>query len=351
MALVLELTSLAAVTDDGRFHDAADRVVAFMEVVQTAADDKKKTTSTTEKPACPACGPNHLDLRNLDAARYNVFSVSCRSATVFETLPAMHLLTAAAEERHQAVYNLAAEAMEHHLLWRSMVPGARDDDDDDDVMIFFPGTLYTHPGHVDLIAQAAHAGCAVGTVFAVGARVFNRNDHLSAGEKLVRSWVWPYGQFATGLMPNTLNMAKCPGPARCEWDEREWLDPRRDPSLKEGFTYVPDRSYRLSGPRLSVAFSTRGGSPGGNTLRTWRLPCSSRRRGRRRLLLAVVDGDTAKLDLLEVGDPSISIALYPLTSAAALQCCPSLISVSPPYSQHAAWLGKQGRNTLCEWKL
>ncbi|KAJ2902120.1 glycoside hydrolase family 47 protein [Zalerion maritima] len=240
VGLVLELTRLGQITSDNRYYDAADRLMAFL-------------GSTQMETRLPGLWPEQLDLRRGEVGRDNVFCISGASVGLYQALPSMHMLTGGLEGRYAGMYRRAMSTLQDELLWRPTLPS------NDDVI--FPGTLYAHRDRTDLVAQTSSTGCTLASVLAVGGKLFDLPHQQSLSVRLADSCVWAHRQFPTNLIPMTFNMLKCPRLDGCEWDEREWLDERRDRRLTEGFTHVPDRRY-LSGPEtarsLFVLWRTTG---------------------------------------------------------------------------------------------
>ena len=71
-------------------------------------------------------------------------------------------------------------------------------------------------------AQAQHLGCFAGGMVAIGAKIFENDEDLILGRRLVEGCLWAYEVMPNGIMPEILHTVPCKDKKDCPWDEEKW---------------------------------------------------------------------------------------------------------------------------------
>ena len=201
-------------------------------------DGSLMATSAPPKPDCKPQGLNSPPFTTVED-----FVLGGQADSVYEYLPKEYLLLGGLEPQYQSMYEPAVEATKEYLLFRAMIP-------DEKRKILFTGTVSTSgklddKNDVKLKAEATHLDCFVGGMFAIGAKIFNRDDDLELAKQLTDACVWAYESTATGIMPEHFLTLPCDGREKCAWNEtRYWeaLDPYKAsrPRTNERYQAVLD---------------------------------------------------------------------------------------------------------------
>lgn len=185
------------------------------------ADDEIAVASPSAKPDCVPQG-----LASPPYSSIETFTLGGQADSVYEYLPKEYMLLGGLERQYQSMYEMSVEATKKYLLFRPMIPEEERD-------ILFAGQVTTS-GHLDdetdvkLKAEGTHLTCFVGGMFAVGAKIFERNGDLEIAKKLTDGCVWAYESTTTDIMPEHFITLPCEHRERCPWNKTlywEALDP------------------------------------------------------------------------------------------------------------------------------
>jgi len=186
-------------------------------------EDSLAAASAHPKPDCKPQGLSSPPFTTVED-----FTLGGQADSVYEYLPKEYLLLGGLEPQYQKMYEPAVEAVKKYLLFRPMIP-------EEARGILLSGQV-SISGKVDdksdlkLKAELTHLTCFVGGMFAMGAKIFNREDDLALAEKLTDGCVWAYESTTTGIMPESSLVLPCESREQCAWNEtRYWeaLDPYR----------------------------------------------------------------------------------------------------------------------------
>ena len=159
------------------------------------------------------------------------FTIGAMADSMYEYLPKQYMLLGGLVTQYKTMYSLASDAMTKHLLFRPMVPG------DDDILVLGRALATEYPdlpGDAQISPQQQHLLCFAGGMYAVGAKIFNREADLDIAAKLTDGCVWAYDATTTGIMAEEFQMMACESRSECKWNQTRWyeeLDPFR--SLRE----------------------------------------------------------------------------------------------------------------------
>ena len=181
----------------------------------------------------PASKPPECEPQGLASPPYSsseLFGIGGQADSTYEYLPKEYLLLGGLEEKYRTMYELAAESTIKNLLFRPMIP-------DEKRHILHAGLAKNAEkkdatnDKTNLEPEFTHLTCFAGAMFALGAKVFNREDDLDIAWKLTDGCVWAYEATNTGIMPETFLAIPCPDMDDCPWNETMWhekLDPFGD---------------------------------------------------------------------------------------------------------------------------
>lgn len=184
-------------------------------------EDSLAAASAHPKPDCKPQGLSSPPFTIVEE-----FTLGGQADSVYEYLPKEYLLLGGLEPQYQKMYESAVEAVKKYLLFRPMIP-------EEARGILLSGQV-SISGMVDdksnlkLKAELTHLTCFVGGMFAMGAKIFNREDDLALAEKLTDGCVWAYESTTTGIMPEGSLVLPCENREQCAWNETlywEALDP------------------------------------------------------------------------------------------------------------------------------
>ena len=181
----------------------------------------------------PASKPPECEPQGLASPPYSsseMFGIGGQADSTYEYLPKEYLLLGGLEEKYRTMYELAAESTVKNLLFRPMIP-------DEKRHILHAGLAKNAErknatnDKTNLEPEFTHLTCFAGAMFAIGAKVFNREDDLDIAWKLTDGCVWAYEATNTGIMPESFLAVPCPDMDDCPWNETLWhekLDPFGD---------------------------------------------------------------------------------------------------------------------------
>ena len=181
----------------------------------------------------PASKPAECESQGLTSPPYasnEEFGIGGQADSTYEYLPKEYLLLGGLEEKYRDMYEMAAESTIKNLLFRPMIP-------DEKRHILHAGlakiTEKKDPDEdkVDLQPEGTHLTCFAGAMFAIGSKIFDRQDDMDIAWKLTDGCVWAYEATNTGIMPESYLAIPCPDMDKCPWNETLWhekLDPFGD---------------------------------------------------------------------------------------------------------------------------
>ncbi|KAJ4365740.1 hypothetical protein N0V83_008360 [Neocucurbitaria cava] len=197
----------------------------------TIAPDAAKTSSAKAAvPTPPECVAQGF-VSTSDYGREE-FTLGGMSDSTYEYLTKEYLLLGGHVEKYRTMYEQSMDVVKEHLIFRPMLPHGDD--------ILFSGKLNV-PSNVDdtkvgdLEHENAHLTCFAGGMFGMGAKLFDRPEDLEIAKKLTEGCVWSYDMTASGIMPESFEVARCESMKECAWNETaywEVLDPRSEYRLQ-----------------------------------------------------------------------------------------------------------------------
>ena len=179
------------------------------------------TESLKPKPDCVAQG-----LSSPPGGGPEDFTIAGQADSTYEYLPKEYMLLGGLEKKYQTMYEMAAEAIKKHLLFRPMI-------EDEERKLLVAAQLTTSgnqnpPRDPKMKPEQSHLGCFAGGMFAIGAKIFGRKDDLDIAKRLTDACVWSYEMTPTGIMPEHFLVVPCDDMETCPFNETLWyenLDP------------------------------------------------------------------------------------------------------------------------------
>ena len=150
--------------------------------------------------------------------------------SVYEYLPKQYLLLGGLKLQYRTMYEKAVEAANKYLLFRPMLPDARD------IRVLGSASFAGKPDlprKLRLYPQQEHLLCFAGGMYAMGSRIFDRKADLDIATKLTDGCVWAYESTITGIMPEGFMMMPCDNMDKCDWNQTRWND-KLDPHSTHG---------------------------------------------------------------------------------------------------------------------
>ncbi|USP73293.1 glycoside hydrolase family 47 protein [Curvularia clavata] len=183
------------------------------------------SSPTAAMPTPPECVPQGFV--STGSGR-DEFTLGGMSDSTYEYLSKQYLLLGGQVEKYRTMYEQSMDVVKKHLLFRPMLPKEEN--------ILFSGKLEVPAMGSDniagdLTAENAHLTCFAGGMFGMGAKIFNRPEDLEVAKKLTEGCIWSYGMTATGIMPESFEVAPCEDVKECTWNETtywEYIDPRHE---------------------------------------------------------------------------------------------------------------------------
>ena len=187
---------------------------------QVGEEDATHNIKTVKNDAndTPVCEPQGL--ASPPGSSREVFSLGALADSAYEYLPKEYMLLGGLEDGYRRMYEMAMEAAQKYLLFRPMLPEERN--------VRLLGTLETS-GHLDnssdlvLQPEGTHLSCFAGGMFAIGAKIFNREGDMDIARRLTDGCVWAYETTPTGIMPERYLTVPCESQGQCEWNETLYL--------------------------------------------------------------------------------------------------------------------------------
>ncbi|KAK0659653.1 Mannosyl-oligosaccharide alpha-1 [Lasiodiplodia hormozganensis] len=250
-SLTLEFTRLSQLTGDGRFFDAAQRIMNVF-------DEQQGRTRL------PGMWPVAVNAKDLDFTAWNSFTIGGMADSLYEYLPKQHALLGGATPQYRMLFEDAARPMKEHMFYRPTVPAGGD-------QMLMPGDVSTDEnGGVRLDPKNQHLSCFAGGMFGIAGRMFGSDEDVDVGRKLTEGCLWGYENSPNGVMPEILYTLPCDDES-CAWDEEKWLraveqahadggeavDARavvQEKHLREGVTKIGDARYILRPEAIESVF-------------------------------------------------------------------------------------------------
>lgn len=259
-SLTMEFTRLSILTGDPKWFDAVQRITDIFRGQQMST-------------SLPGMWPLVVNAKDEVFNQGSHFTLGAMADSLFEYLPKMSALLGGKLPEYQDMYEKAMDVASHRLLFRPMTPT------NDDILI--SGHIETHEeggtSYFTPRREGQHLACFVGGLYALGGKLFGREDHLDIATKLTEGCIWMYKASPHGVMPETAYMASCSSKEDCKWNENEWKkqalfaageqptgDFETDLSraeaiiaknrLPEGFTMIPDGRYILRPEAIESVF-------------------------------------------------------------------------------------------------
>ncbi|KAK4128095.1 glycoside hydrolase family 47 protein [Parathielavia appendiculata] len=247
-SLSLEFTRLSQLTGDPKYYHAIDGV-------------KKALERTQNKTSLPGMWPVFVDLQNDFFTPGTSFSLGAAADSAYEYLSKMHALLGGLDPTYERLHTKAMATAQKHVLFRPMLPDFSPTPTPD---ILFSGTVLSNGKIIELRPEVQHLGCFAGGMFALGGRLFGREDHVRIGEQLARGCAWAYDSFPTGIMPEVSVIIPCEKDAAqreddnlapCAWNETRWMEHgERVVHLPKPFSAVLDPRYMLRPEAIESVF-------------------------------------------------------------------------------------------------
>ena len=255
-SLTMEFTRLSQITGDAKWYDATQRIMKIFDKQQRAT-------------RLPGMWPVTVNARDADFTQDTWFTLSAMADSLYEYLPKMHALLGGVDDMYQRLYEDSMKTALESVIFRPMIPPSEDADTDIDILIAGNARV-KDPTSEQHEPQNQHLACYTGGMFALGARLFSRADHLRVANQLTDGCIYSYRAFPLGIMPEIVEMMPCPKrDEQCAWNETAWRaavlayegrEPTAenmeafDPRLPPGFISVPDRRYILRPEAIESVF-------------------------------------------------------------------------------------------------
>ncbi|KAG8529283.1 uncharacterized protein KY384_005918 [Bacidia gigantensis] len=204
----------------GEIHER--EILSRSSASESATSTKAGEDIKSKKPECEAQGFNSPPYSASEE-----FTLGGMADSTYEYLPKEYMLLGGLEPKYESMYKKAADAATKHLIFRPMIP-------DDKRKILQAGLLKTSgkEGSDDkqgFRPEGSHLSCFIGGMFAVGAKIFDREEDMDIAKQLTDGCVWAYEATNTGIMPEIFLSIPCADLEVCPWNETLWketLDPQ-----------------------------------------------------------------------------------------------------------------------------
>ena len=248
-SMTMEFTRLSQLTGDPKWFDAVMRITSLLEEQQ-------------DKTKLPGMWPIVVNARNADFTQHNFFTLASMADSTYEYLGKMYALMGGQETVFRKLYEKAMDAAIKHTLFQPLAPNDPD--------LLMSGSVTVEGSTEILDPEMQHLGCYTGGMFALGGKLFQKDEYLKIGRKLTDTCVWAYKSSPAGIMPEVSHLLKCENVTSCHWDEKVWQDAAQSSSdnkkekdplrnianlrLPAGFTAIDDRRYILRPEAIESVF-------------------------------------------------------------------------------------------------
>lgn len=254
-SFTLEFTRLSQITDDPKYFDAAQRVMA-------------KFSQEQDSTNLVGMWPVLLNARE-GLFKSDYYTLGADAESLYGSFPRAHALLGGQIPIYRQMYEKSARTAAGHTLFRPMNPDGKD--------ILISGTVHVSTiqngkprTHLESVTH--HHACSAAGMFALGGVLFNIPIHLKIAQKLVDGCVWAYNSTSHRIMPETIETVPCASQTTCPWNERHWkqevlkkANKEQKPdfdveafiqehNLPKGFISIPDKSYNLRPEAIESIF-------------------------------------------------------------------------------------------------
>lgn len=202
-SLTLEFTRLSQLTGNLKYYDAVKRIL----------DEFEKYQSYT---SLPGLWPTIMNAKTI-AFDDNSYTLGSMADSWYEYLPKQHMLIGGRDDEDQLknMYDLAMTTAIDNIFFQPMVPDNKD-------ILMSGAVTVDSTSRTRLSPQGQHLGCYTGGMVGIGAKIFDKPEHMNTARKLVDGCVWAYDNMPSGIMPEQFFMVPCEMNSDCQWDEDKW---------------------------------------------------------------------------------------------------------------------------------
>lgn len=237
--LLMEFTRLSQLTGDPKYYTAISRLVSVFE-------DAQPQTSV------PGMWPTTGSMKTPDVTTGSDYTLGSGADSLYEYITKMYYLMGGKEDRYRKMSILWMDAADKNMFFRPMLPDGKD--------ILFSGNLNSEakPEH-QLDGESEHLACFLGATYALGGRLFGRQDYMTTGEKLGQGCAYAYNVTATGMMCERFNLVKCDARDTCPWNQDKFEQEKErkgrwKEGLPPGFVTCKDPRYILRPEAIETIF-------------------------------------------------------------------------------------------------
>ncbi|KAF4445667.1 hypothetical protein F53441_10616 [Fusarium austroafricanum] len=205
-SMSLEFTRLSQYTGDPKYYDAIDYITKAFE-------------KTQNETAIPGLWPLQINAENGFQVTDDTFGMGANGDSLYEYLIKEYVLLQGLEPKYKKMYLDAADAGIKYLMFRPMLP------DKDDVLMLGEASFALKAKEPRLNTGVQHLTCFAGGMYALGGKALSRDDHVVIGEKLTRGCAKAYAAYPTGLMPEIVQVERCPTLEPCDFDPKSDTKP------------------------------------------------------------------------------------------------------------------------------
>lgn len=204
-SLSLEFTRLSQLTGNLKYYDAVQRIY----------DEFDKMQSYTN---LPGLWPMVTDASRMTFV-HSVFTLGSMADSFYEYLPKQYMLLGGRDDGQlKKMYEYAITAAMNELFFQPMVP------DNKDILISGVASVHFETKKATLDPKGQHLGCYTGGMVGIGAKLFDKPEHMNMARKLVDGCIWAYVNMPSGIMPESFKMVPCEMNSDCVWDQQKWED-------------------------------------------------------------------------------------------------------------------------------
>jgi mannosyl-oligosaccharide alpha-1,2-mannosidase len=249
-SLTMEFTRLSQLTGDPKWYDAVNRVTKLLEDQQ-------------DKTKLPGMWPIVVNARQADFTQDTGFTLGSMADSTYEYFPKQYALLGGLSPTYRTLYEKSMTTASKNALFRPSTPENSD--------MLMSGFVRVDGDKVSLDPEMQHLACYTGGMFALGGKLFQKEEHVKIGRKLANTCVWAYKASPAGIMPEVSHLLKCNSKSTCPWDEALWhegiqsrtgeSEKEKDPlknianlRLPKGFTSIDDRRYILRPEAIESVF-------------------------------------------------------------------------------------------------
>lgn len=128
------------------------------------------------------------------------------------------MLLGGATQQYRRLYEYASIAIKRNIYYRPMTLNGED--------VRLAGQVNTDGKtlvtELRTDPEAQHLGCFAGGMAAIAGKIFQNDDELELGRKLVEGCLWAYEVMPHGIMPEIMHVVPCENEKYCPWVEEKW---------------------------------------------------------------------------------------------------------------------------------